>query len=165
MSDGCPFLQWDRNASYFGSYVCRKRDEKVDDTMRNEYCKWDSYYPKCPYFKSDNGSGSGGCFLTTACVEHKGLPDDCRELTAMRKCRDGWLADQPGGKEVIEEYYRIAPTIVERIKARVDAEDILENLYQAYILVCVEAVEAGDMDKAYARYTEMVNKLRKGEYE
>ncbi len=162
MSDGCPFLEWDRNASYFGSYVCRKRDEKVDDTMRNEYCKWDSYYPKCPYFKADSGSsGSSGCFLTTACVEYKGLPDDCRELTAMRKCRDEWLVNQPGGRDEIDEYYRIAPRIVERIKARSDANDVLETLYQEYILPCVDAVEAGETVKAYELYKQMVERMRR----
>ena len=161
MSDGCPFLEWDRNASYFGSYVCRKRDEKVDDTMRNEYCKWDSYYPKCPYFAANSGSsGSSGCFLTTACVEHKGLPDDCRELTAMRKCRDEWLVNQPGGQDEIDEYYRIAPCIVGRIKARPDAAAVLEQLYQEYILPCVEAIEAGEMAKAHDLYKMMVEKVK-----
>ena len=38
----------------------------------------------CKQFK-ERGSSSGGCFLTTACCDYKGLPDDCYELETMRK--------------------------------------------------------------------------------
>ena len=35
----------------------------------------------CSHFKK--AGSSGGCYMTTACCEYYGLPDDCRELTAM----------------------------------------------------------------------------------
>ena len=49
---------------------------------------------------SDNG-GSGGCYLTTACVVAKNLPDDCEELTALRNFRDTYLRNHENGEEDI----------------------------------------------------------------
>ena len=61
------------------------------------------------YYKPDGknaSSGSkdndnGGCYLTTACVAARGLPDTCIELQTLRAFRDGVLARQPGGREEI----------------------------------------------------------------
>ena len=108
-----------------------------------------------------SGSSSSGCFLTTACVEHRGLPDDCRELMVLRAFRDDWLAKQEGGLEEIRAYYHLAPAVVERIKARSDAGEVLEEIYQRYILPCVAHVEAGEMKETYALYKELVNKASK----
>ena len=48
-----------------------------------------------------------GCFLTTACCEVLGLPDDCFELRTLRRYRDETLAAMPGGNAAIAAYYRI----------------------------------------------------------
>ncbi|MEM9842953.1 MAG: CFI-box-CTERM domain-containing protein, partial [Pseudomonadota bacterium] len=55
------------------------------------------------------------CFLTTAAVETIGLADDCWELKTLRKFRDTWLAQQPGGMQDIKRYYRHAPAIAEKL--------------------------------------------------
>ena len=57
------------------------------------------------YYKPDGKntpSGSkendnGGCYLTTACVAARGLPDTCAELQTLRAFRDGILTRRPGG--------------------------------------------------------------------
>ena len=53
---------------------------------------------------SGHGSSSGtdGCYLTSACVMAKGLPDHCEELETLRVFRDEYLAGQPGGRAEIE---------------------------------------------------------------
>ena len=55
---------------------------------------------------SGHGSSSGtdGCYLTSACVMAKGLPDHCEELETLRVFRDEYLAGQPGGRAEIEQY-------------------------------------------------------------
>lgn len=157
MSRDCPFLKWDNDMGFFGGYRCLRTRERIveGDSLYKNYCHdYESSYSKCPHFKDD--TSSDGCFLTTACVEHKGLPDDCHELTAMRYMRDEWLAKQPGGQAEIDEYYEIAPGIVERISMRDDADDVWERLYQEYILPCVAAADAGEYEKAHEMYRDMV---------
>ena len=63
-----------------------------------------------------NGGG-GGCFLTTAVAGLRDEEDDGPTLTTLRGFRDGWLSDRPGGRELIAEYYELAPSIVAAIPA------------------------------------------------
>lgn len=155
MSRDCPFLFWDNDRGFFGAYSCKMTDEKVEGTdLYYDFChNYEENYRRCPHYK---GKSSGGCFLTTACVEHKGLPDDCHELTSMRRFRDEWLVDQPGGREEVAEYYAIAPCIVAHINARPDADEVWEKLYQEYILPCVEKVDVGEFEGAHGVYQAMV---------
>ncbi|MBQ2952577.1 MAG: hypothetical protein IJE07_03380 [Clostridia bacterium] len=160
MSRDCPFLKWDNDIGFFGGYRCLRTREKIveGDSLYKNYCHdYESSYSKCPHFKDDTSSGS--CFLTTACVERRGLPDDCHELTMMRKMRDEWLVNQPGGREEIAEYYAIAPCIVAHINARPDAADVWEKLYQEYILPCVAAADAGEFKRAHGVYREMIKEV------
>ena len=39
------------------------------------------------------------CYITTACTEVMGLPDDCEALMTLRGFRDGWLREQDGGED------------------------------------------------------------------
>jgi hypothetical protein len=55
------------------------------------------------------------CFLTTACVKYYGLPDDCKELTILRQFRDHYMKEFKEGRQAIQEYYHLAPKIVEEI--------------------------------------------------
>jgi hypothetical protein len=110
----------------------------------------------------DAGGGGGGscwpCFLVTACAEARGLPGDCAELTTLRAFRDGYLRELPGGEEMVELYYQVAPPIVEALWASPDPAREFESLYQA-IRHCVGLVEASDLEGALRFYREMVEKL------
>lgn len=155
---------------------CKKcqiwQDSTDENSSGDRWCSYSRRYEEadqntygCRGFeegdRSYSGRSSSGCFLTTACVEHRGLPDDCRELTVLRAFRDGWLAKQKDGQEEIRAYYRLAPAVVERIKARTDAAEVLEEMYQRYILPCVAHVEAGEMKETYALYKELLEKASK----
>ena len=99
--------------------------------------------------KGKVGEEKGICFLTTACVEHAGLPDDCPELQLMRKFRDEYIRLLPDGSNLIEDYYRTAPLIVQRIKSGMDADAVLENLLSTVRSV-VELIQAGRKSEALA---------------
>jgi hypothetical protein len=108
---------------------------------------------------SGTNSGSGGsgnmsaglCFLTTACCEHKGLPDDCEELTILRNFRDTFVP-----KDLIEEYYRIAPNICVKLQGD---RDTLDKVYEA-VRSCVEDIKANRKWSALIKYRNMVNALK-----
>ena len=163
MARDCPFLKWDNSIGFLGGLRCIASQERVEtgSALYNTYChNYESGYSKCPHFKGDSGSSSGGCYLTSACVEAMGLADNCLELTTLRSFRDGWLAKQDGGKALIDEYYRIAPKIVDAIHAEPNSDEILRKLYGEMVVPCVEDIEAGDMGKARMRYENWTNRLK-----
>jgi len=56
-------------------------------------------------YPSTTSSGTGtGCFLTTACVEHKLMADDCNELTSLRFLRDEYMLKNSGTISMINDY-------------------------------------------------------------
>ena len=97
-----------------------------------------------------------GCFLTSACVEAMGLPDDCDELNTLRSFRDGYLRNIPGGAAVIAEYYRVAPAIVLSINQQKNAQSIYESIYRTVVLPCVSLIELGDNTSALQLYRKTI---------
>lgn len=156
MSDECRYYYYDCG------YCCALKREKegsssIDSDTVHRYC-WGYHYEECPRYKSGSSS-SGSCFLTSACVEAKGLPDDCHELTVLRNFRDGYLSSLPTGKEEIAEYYLVAPAIVEAIKQRDNAMAIFDGIYEQLVLPCVRHIEAGENEQAHTLYRNAVKEL------
>ncbi|MBQ8507349.1 MAG: hypothetical protein IJ466_07980 [Clostridia bacterium] len=142
---------------------CAATRERVESgsALYNNYChNYESGYSRCPHFKGEP-TDNGGCYLTSACVEAMGLADDCNELTVLRGFRDSWLAKQPGGRETIDEYYRIAPPIVDAIHAAPNCAEVLRELYEAMIVPCVREIRAGKMESARELYAGWTRKLKK----
>ncbi len=105
---------------------------------------------------SKNGSSEKRkCFLTTACVTARGLPDDCYELTTLRAFRDGYMSSLEDGPEMIEEYYRVAPQIVDAIHADPAADAIMNDIY-AIILDCIGHIESNRPETTLMIYRSMV---------
>ena len=114
----CKYYSWNR-----GDNNCSKLDRKVKTTVVENYCNsWN--YLECPVYNSYNegydlrseyeeyiNDDNSGCYLTSACIAARGLPDDCEELMTLRIFRDKWLKLQPGGIEEIAEYYSTAPLL------------------------------------------------------
>lgn len=103
--------------------------------------------------------GGSGCFLTTACVAARGLPDDCEELRTLRQFRDGYMRALPEGPSMIQEYYRIAPAIVRVIDEREDARALYAHIY-AVVTDCVEKIRRQQHASALAAYRHMVLDLK-----
>lgn len=117
------------------------------------------YAEKCKQFKPDSSSGGSICYLTTACVEMRGLEDNCHELTMMRALRDEYMKNV-GKEDEIQDYYVSAPKIIACIDAQPEKEKIYDNLYNEYILPCVEMMDSNDAKSAYDKYVEMVENLK-----
>lgn len=148
----CPYYWWNNH------YACRKSGEDVNEDVYGKYCR--NYdYSDCPIYKSEK-STSGNCFLTSACVEAKGLADDCHELTVLRAFRDGYMRSTPECAPDICEYYHVAPGIVEKIRQLPNAIDIFENIYSELVIPCVALIEAGKKHEAYTAYRDYVQNLR-----
>lgn len=105
------------------------------------------------------GSRSKGCcFLTTACTEHAGLPDDCAELTALRWFRDNYLSARADGPALVAEYYRIAPALVDRIHLAPDADRIYQGILRT-VRECVARIGNGQFEATLTLYREMAASL------
>lgn len=146
----CPYY-W-----YNYHYACRKTGKDVNEDTYYKYCR--NYdYDDCPIYK---GQETSGCFLTSACVEARNLPDDCHELTVLRNFRDEYLKRIPGGLCEIADYYFVAPQIVSAIKQRDDAMAIFDNIYDMVVKPCVDFIEQGENEKAHQLYKETVLRLK-----
>ncbi len=101
------------------------------------------------------------CYITTAVCENRNLPDDCYELETLRAYRDGYLMETEEGKNLVEEYYDLAPVIVRAIDMREDRKEIYEELYRSCLLPCIRCIENGEQEKCKELYTGMVMDLKK----
>lgn len=154
----CLFYTWRSD------YYCTKQENYVNEEIYYKYCR--NYdYGDCATYRGEKDT-SGGCFLTSACIEAMGLPDDCEELTTLREFRDTWLIEQPGGQKAITEYYRIAPGIVDRIRERDDRQEVFQEIYNNLVQPCVVLIKGGRLREAWDLYQkEVESHLEKGEWQ
>ena len=102
--------------------------------------------------ESSDDTGDTGCFITTAIVEKKGEADDGETLTKLRKFRNEYMADK---QEEVQEYYEIAPKIVEAINDKKEWKWIEEQIQKA-----VDYIDEEKHDDAYTTYKSMVSTLK-----
>ncbi len=98
-------------------------------------------------------SQKSSCFLTTACTQAAGFPDDCNELTTLRNFRDTFILGLDGGDEMVRKYYELSPRIVEKLSA-----DELQSIY-ATVQVAVAQIGRGEFKEAFSTYAEMFDGL------
>ena len=110
--------------------------------------------------QTKKSSGSSGCFITTAACDYYGKPDDCRELTDFRSFRDNWLRHQPGGEELVREYYTIAPELVRRMRASADFPAICTEIWEDYLLPCQRMIHENRLEDCRDHYIAMVRHLQ-----
>lgn len=159
-------------------YVTTKFDKKVTgDKLGKEFPKNLKFrcteYSKLDILDKDGGvlyslpypsttsSGSGsGCFLTTACVEHKGLADNCEELQVLRSLRDEFMKGTENGETLISNYKVIGPCIVDAIDRCENKAEIYEYMYSKMILPSVELVKNGKLNEAVEYYKIFTKQLK-----
>ncbi len=136
---------------------------ETDNILLNKYaCKHFNRYVKlndsCPDF-IPKPSGGSGCFLTSACVDYMGKADDCEELTALRNFRDKYMRSTESGKTLVDEYYAVAPAIVENIN-KSENKDIFYQYIYAVVKYCVILIKQEKYEETLAEYKNMVVTLK-----
>ena len=99
----------------------------------------------------------GGCFLTTAVAVRRGELDDGPTLTTLRGFRDRWMSRTSHGRELIAEYYRIAPAIV----AAIPAGDTEWDRIAARVDAARDMINAGRSRAAEGIYVALVERLKR----
>ena len=128
---------------------------------------WNEKMPEYKIGHSTYESIKGGfkkgifCYITTAVCRSLDKPDDCYELTALRRYRDDYLLMSDGGRELVEEYYNIAPTIVKRINREKNPGEIYRGIWQEYLRPCIRLIEENRNEECREVYSRMVRKLEK----
>lgn len=106
-------------------------------------------------------SSSSGCFITTATCKSHNLPDDCHELTSLRAFRDNFMKKDEKMMAEVMEYYEIAPKICSNIDKLENSSEIYDSIWSEYLRDAVDSVDAGENQKAYEIYKNMVFDLKK----
>lgn len=103
------------------------------------------------------------CYVATACLEARGLPDDCYELELLRLFRAEYVAKLPDGEEVLADYREKAPGVVAAIGALGEAEaaEVWEELYERGVARAVALILSGEWDEAYEVYRTICRELER----
>lgn len=104
------------------------------------------------YHDPSSTSEGSNCFLTTACVTHRGLADNCSELNTLRRLRQEHMCNNPEGEAMLQVYDRLGPELVNAIRSADNKEEILEYMYQKMILPAVELVQRNKPAEAISYY-------------
>ena len=108
----------------------------------------------------NNSSDGGGCYITTATVEHLGLADDCDELNMLRIYRDKLIEEDPKFRKIVLEYYKTAPQIVEKISNSSNKDEILDSIYNNMVLPVLKLLKNGKIEEAKNYYINVYNDLK-----
>jgi hypothetical protein len=117
-----------------------------------------SSYPAVP-----RGFKWNPCFITTATLKSRNIGSDDAEdiLDVFRGFRDEWLSAQVNGPEVIAEYYRVAPSLVEKLDANPRSAQLYKGLWDQYLSRCLRTIQGGNMESTYEIYREMMSDLQR----
>lgn len=110
-------------------------------TERPELYKHDKENKK----EKENNSG---CFVTTACMQSRGLDDNCEEISILRRFRDNYIGMTPEGQNDILEYYKLAPKIVTSINGKKESKKIYNTIYEKMILSVVNLIKENKLNAA-----------------
>lgn len=132
----------------------RKRVQK--DKSARSYKSTNNYSTRT---ESTRSSDDSFCFITTAVCRalHKG--DTCEELMAMRRFRDDVQAKDSLLQEMIREYYRVAPEIIERIQASGKADAVYQELWTDDLCPILWNLQQRAYRQAALGYIAMVERL------
>lgn len=127
---------------------------------------WKNKYPKQAILKGDYNEISHGfkkkrCFITSAVCRSLKKDDDCYELTMFRHFRDEYLQRQPGGNEIIEQYYETAPRITAFLDLCQENGPIYQGIWDGHLCRCLKELEAGHYRECLNGYMKMVLELKR----
>jgi len=109
----------------------------------------------------EDGFKKNLCYITTAVCQGLNKGDDCYELSLFREYRDNYLLQTEEGKQMVEAYYNVAPTIVKRIHQQNNAVLTFQGIWDMYLKPCTKLIEQAEHEACKNLYYEMVNELEK----
>lgn len=112
------------------------------------------------FYESYDDYDDYDCFLTTACVNERNLPDNCYELETLRKLRDYHMLQNREGKHLVEEYKNIGPQLIRIINDCENRSDIYNYIYSHLIVPSLRLIEAGRNAEAVQYYREFVGGMK-----
>ena len=120
------------------------------------------YYPtggiKAVIDPRNRAEEESNCFLTTSCVKYFQLDDKCYELETLRKYRDKYLLKSTEGKELVNQYYILAPDLVKKLESSENRHDLFRDVFCKIQASC-RAIENKDYEKAKEIYKSAVSYL------
>ncbi len=145
-----------------GSFNVDRCKEDKDGTKGRCFCNDCFTEWKC-IARSTDPKCKDDCYITTATLTALNKCDDkCYELETFRWYRDNiLLKEEPDGKALVEEYYKTAPLIVEKIENSPEREKVYKHLWEHYLKPCLEAIEKREYKKVKELYVSMVRNLQK----
>jgi hypothetical protein len=105
------------------------------------------------------GGGGGGCFVTTACAKSLAENDADFVLNVLRLFRDLILLSTEEGTTLVEDYYFVAPQIVQRINASSDSEQEYRRVYRNIVLPTFNCIVEGSYPTAIRLYRDGIRAL------
>lgn len=161
-------MQMDKNmfmAIYTLPAIKEIKLPKADELCEVICREWAAAFKDSRIIASDydtivNGFRRKLCYVTTAVCRSLQKENDCEELNLIKNFRDTYLSSTRDGRELIETYYDIAPTLVKRIDKSRDANTVYAFLWDRYISPCVAYIRAGQNENCKEVYCDMVNSLR-----
>lgn len=96
------------------------------------------------------------CILSSASVAYKGLPDNCYELELLRNFRDTFMCKLPNGEQLIQEYYSLSDSIIEKVEQNKTGNEFYEKVFNELIIPSVKLIEEKQHDKAFQYYRNFV---------
>lgn len=100
------------------------------------------------------------CFITTACVQHYNLVDNCYQLTTLRRFRDSYLQNTVSGNNLIKQYYSIAPQLVALLNQHPDKNNLFKDIFEQINFACT-LIEQNKNEEAKKLYVKIVSQLLK----
>lgn len=141
-------------------YPAEVSEPFADGLIREWNKTFDTSIGKARFDDIESGFHRKLCYITTAVCESLGKGENCYELNILKEYRDRYLESTEEGHALVEAYYDIAPTIVKRIDRQKDREVIYQNLYEEYLLPCIQKIERQDYEACKEQYQRMVLNLK-----
>ncbi len=152
--------------SYFLPLIRDVKSPRADELAQAMADAWNQTFPGnkisgMTITEMKGGFRTSPCFITTAVCESLGKPDDCYELTLLRRYRNTFMMCSEQKAAAVKEYYRIAPEIVEKINGRADAAERYRSIWAQYLNPCIRLIEENHLEDCADVYADMVNTLQK----
>lgn len=108
------------------------------------------------------GGGGGGCFLTEAAMRHAKAThsdhdDQSLELELMRGFRDHYMMQEPGLRDLVMQYYDLAPRVVKALDKHPQADEIYAQMREKFLRPGVEHVLHGRPEQALKTYAQLLD--------